>query len=232
MDKQKVIDYWARFFADLFVGTLKNLFLFGAGGFFLGIASLLIFKSVFLDAVDWSVWAETALLVLFVFWYCGLGVAFALLACVIHTTGKKLVEMVGGIQGLLDLITREVVKKFPRFHKNIPKEKLSETFDNIGKNFLENLKLKGGLIRFASWILFGVILKALKFFFLDDVVEELAKKESGDIGTADIEHAVRRVGVEMILSPIQDNFQLLHILTWTLTLFLFALPFGILFYAQ
>lgn len=138
--------------------------------------------------------------------------------------------MVGGIQGLLDLITREVVKKFPRFHKNIPKEKLSETFDNIGKGFLDNLKLKGGLIRFASRILFGVILKALKFFFLDDVVEELAKKESGDIGTADIEHAVRRVGVEMILSPIQDNFQLLHILTWALALVLFSLPFLILLY--
>lgn len=89
MDRQKVIDYWAQFFTDLFVGTLKNLFLFGTSGLLLSIASLLIFKSVFLDVVDWNIWAETGLLVLSVFWYCGLGVALALLACVIHTTGKN-----------------------------------------------------------------------------------------------------------------------------------------------
>ncbi|MEE9258044.1 MAG: hypothetical protein V3U37_00760 [Nitrospinaceae bacterium] len=228
MDKQKLIDYWKLFFTDLFVGTFKNLFLFGLSGFLLGTGTLMAFKTMALEEMGWDAWAEISVLTLSVFWYCGLGVFLALLACVIFTTGKKLAEMVGGIQDLLDLLTRGVVEKFPKFHKNIPRDQLSETFDNIGKDFLEKLKLKRGLISFVSGILFAMILKAMKFFFLDDVVEELSKKESGHITTADIEHAVRRVGVEMVLNPIQDNFLLLQILNYFLIISMFALPFGIL----
>jgi len=88
------------------------------------------------------------------------------------------------------------------------------------------LKLKRGVTAFLSRILFGTILKVIKFFFLDNVVEELSKKE-GAITSSDIEHAVRRVGVEMVIAPILEKFIYLQVLNFILFILSFAVPIGI-----
>ena len=67
-----------------------------------------------------------------------------------------------------------------------------------------------------------------KFFFLDQVVEELQKKETSEITSTDIEHAVRRVGTEVMISPITDNLFLIHALNIALGILLFGIPFGLL----
>ena len=97
------------------------------------------------------------------------------------------------------------------------------------QNFLEQLRLKQGVTAFLFRILFGTILKAIKFFFLDNVVEELSKKEPDDITASDMEHAVRRVGVEMLTAPILEKFFYLQILNFILFTLSFAVPIGILF---
>ena len=78
-----------------------------------------------------------------------------------------------------------------------------------------------------SCIIFGIILKVLKFIFLDDVVEELQKKKSDQLGKADIESAVRRVGVEFAVSAIKDNLIILHVLNIILLTLTFSVPFAI-----
>ena len=157
----------------------------------------------------------------------GFGILYGLIACIIQISSKKITEALAGIHDLLDLLTHGVVEKIPRFNKNIPRNQLEDTFDEIGKNFLEQLRLKRGVTAFLSRILFGTILKAIKFFFLDNVVEELSKKES-DITSSDIEHAVRRVGVEMVTAPILEKFLYLQILNFILFTLSFAVPIGIL----
>ena len=77
---------------------------------------------------------------------------------------------------------------------------------------------------------FERILKALKFFFLDEVVEELEKRPADEIRTSDIEHAVRRVGVGVILSPITDNIVLLQFLIGVLMVLTFGVPFALLWF--
>ena len=120
----------------------------------------------------------STVLVLSFGWYTGFGTIFGLIACIIQTSSKKITEALAGLHDLLDLLTHGVVEKIPRFSKNIPRNQLEDTFDGIGKNFLEQLKLKRGVTAFLSRILFGTILKVIKFFFLDNVVEELSKKET------------------------------------------------------
>ena len=78
--------------------------------------------------------------------------------------------------------------------------------------------------------MFRVILKVLRFFFLDEVMEELQKKDKEEITSADIEHAVRRVGTEVLIAPITDNLFLLQIVNIIIGLFLFALPFSLLWF--
>ena len=97
-----------------------------------------------------------------------------------------------------------------------------------GYELKNKLKQKGGFASFFSGILFGVILKVLKFFFLDQIVEELQKKESSQITSTDIEHAVRRVGTEVMISPITDNLFLVHALNIALGILLFGMPFALL----
>ena len=53
-------------------------------------------------------------------------------------------------------------------------------------------------------------------------------KEKKEITSADIEHAVRRVGTEVMIAPITDNIFLLHIVNVFIGLCLMALPFGLL----
>ena len=227
MNKEEIINYWCRFFADLLVGTFIKLLLFGLIGFVLGLISLFIMDHFVMEELEWSTWIVSTVLVLSFGWYTGFGVFYGLIACIIQTSSKKITEALTGLHDLLDLLTHGVVEKIPRFNKNIPRNQLEDTFDGIGENFLEQLRLKRGVTAFLSRILFGTILKVIKFFFLDNVVEELSKKEE-DITSSDIEHAVRRVGVEMVTAPILEKFLYLQILNFILFTLSFAVPIGIL----
>ena len=226
MKKEEIIKYWSKFFADLLVGTFIKLLLFGSIGFVLGLTGLFIMDHFVMEELEWGTWIVSTVLVLSFGWYTGFGVLYGLIACIIQTTSKKITEALVRLHDLLDLLTHGVVEKIPRFNKNIPRDQLEDTFDGIGKNFLEQLKLKRGVTAFLSRILFGTILKVIKFFFLDNIVEELSKKE-GDITSSDIEHAVRRVGVEIVIAPILEKFMYLQILNLILFTLSFAFPIGI-----
>ena len=225
MDKPQIFDYWLKFFRGLFLGTLKSFLLFSFTGFSLGILSTIAFDSQFLDTVDWSEWLETSILLLAYIWYLSLGVLHGWISCALHVMTQKIREAIEGLQQLLDWITREVIERTPKFQKNILRSELEEKYDQTGKELLNKLKREGGLAGLFSGILFGVTLKALKFFFLDQVMEELKKKDSGELTSTDIEHAVRRAGTEVMIAPITDNLLLLHIVNIFVGLALFALPF-------
>ena len=227
MKKEKIINYWRSFFSDLLVGTFVRLFIFGTIGFSLGLVGLFIMDHFFMEALEWRPWIVSTILILSFGWYTAFGTIFGLIASIVQTSSKKITEALAGLHDLLDLITHGVVEKIPRFNKNIPRNQLEDTFNGIGNTFLAELKLKRGVTAFLSRILFGTILKVIKFFFLDNVVEELSKKE-GDITSSDIEHAVRRVGVEMVTEPIIEKFFYLQILNFILFSLSFAVPIGIL----
>ena len=154
MKKEEIINYWRKFFADLLVGTFKKLLLFGFIGFVLGLTGLFIMDHFVMEELEWSTWIVSTVLVLSFGWYTGFGVLYGLIACFIQTTSKKITEALAGLHDLLDLLTHGVVEKIPRFNKNIPRNQLEDTFDGIGKNFLEQLKLKRGVTAFLSRILF------------------------------------------------------------------------------
>ena len=227
MNKSQILDYWLTFFRDLLLGTLKKLFLFGLTGLGLGILSSIAFDSQVLDVADWNGWLETLILFLASTWFLGFGVLHGWIACALQVMIQKIREALEGLQQLLDWITREVIGRIPKFQKNIPRSELENKYDQVGNELQTKLKQKGGLTGFFSGILFGVILKVLKFFFLDQVVEELQKKDAGEITSSDIEHAVRRVGTEVMISPITDNLFLIHALNIALGLLLFGLPFSL-----
>ena len=228
MDSPKILDYWISFFRGLLLGTLKNLFIFGIAGLGLGILSILAFDSQVLDVAEWNSWLETSIFILVSFWYLGIGVLHSLIACALHVMIQKLKEGLEGLQQLLDWLTREVIGRIPKLQKNIPRSEFEKKYDQVGNELKTKLKQKSGLTGFFSGILFGVILKALKFFFLDQVVEELQKKETSEITSTDIEHAVRRVGTEVMISPITDNLFLIHAVNMALGIILFGIPFGLL----
>ena len=228
MDSPKILDYWISFFRDLLVGTLKKLFIFSFAGLGLGILSILNFDSKVLDVAEWNSWLETSIFILVSLWYLGIGVLHSLIACALHVMIQKLKEGLEGLQQLLDWLTREVIGRTPKLQKNIPRSEFEKKYDQVGNELKTKLKQKSGLTSFFSAILFGVILKALKFFFLDQVVEELQKKETSEITSTDIEHAVRRVGTEVMISPITDNLFLIHAVNIALGIILFGIPFALL----
>ena len=228
MNKQQVLDFWFGFFKDLLVGTFKNLFLFGIVGFSLGALAIFVFNLNVLDAIEWSTWLEGTILILVGGGYLGLGMFHGWIACSLHLLSKKLQEALSGLQELLDWLTREVIGRFPKLQKNIPKHELAEKYDQIGDELRQKLKQRGGITGFSSGLLFVVILKALRFFFLDDVMEELHKRDKEEITSADIEHAVRRVGTEVMIAPITDIIFLFQIVNILIGLLLFALPFSLL----
>ena len=228
MDSPKILDYWISFFRDLLLGTLKKLFIFGFAGLGLGILSILNFDTKVLDVAEWNSWLETSIFILVSLWYLGIGVLHSLIACALHVMIQKLKEGLEGLQQLLDWLTREVIGRTPKLQKNIPRSEFEKKYDQVGNELKTKLKQKSGLTSFFSGILFGVILKALKFFFLDQVVEELQKKETSEITSTDIEHAVRRVGTEVMISPITDNLFLIHAVNMALGIILFGIPFGLL----
>ena len=227
MDKPQIFDYWLKFFRGLFLGTLKSFLLFSFTGFSLGILSTIAFDSQFLGVVDWSEWLETSILLLAYIWYLSLGVLHGWVSCALHVMNQKIREAIEGLQQLLDWITREVIERIPKFQKNILRSELEEKYDQAGNELLMKLKREGGLAGLLSGILFRVILKTLKFFFLDQIMEELKKKDSGELTSTDIEHAIRRAGTEVMISPITDNLFLLHIVNVFIGLTLFALPFSL-----
>jgi len=229
MEKTKILQFWRHFFTDLFLGTFKKLFLFSLAGLIVGVMTLLAFKWIVLAQLDWETWATTLVLLSVFLWFGGFGILHAEIFAVVQIVEKKFTEAVLGLHGLLDFFTREVISRIPRFNKNISKEEMARQFDNIGKDFQNKLRLKG-ITGWISSVLFGIILKALKFFFLDNVAEELSKKPSDQITSSDIEHAVRRVGVEIILSPITDNLILLQILNGVLMLLIFSIPFALFWF--
>ncbi len=228
MNKQQVLDFWIVFFKNLLLDTFKNLFLFGVSGFSIAILATFIFNGQVLDSLEWSGWLEVIILTVVAIYYLGLGLFHGWIACSLHLLGKKLREALSGIQELLDWITREVIGRFPKFHKTIPKNELAQKYDQIGNELRQKLKQRGGITGFASGVLFGVILKVLRFFFLDEVVEELHKKEKEEITSADIEHAVRRVGTEVMIAPITDNLFIIQIVNVIVGLLLLGLPFCLL----
>ena len=228
MDSPKILDYWISFFRDLLVGTLKKLFIFGFAGLGLGILSILTFEAQVLDVAEWNSLLETSIFILVSFWYLGIGVLHSLIACALHVMIQKLKEGLEGLQQLLDWLTREVIGRTPKLQKKIPRSEFEKKYDQVGNELKTKLKQKSGLTSFFSGILFGVILKALKFLFLDQVVEELQKKETSEITSTDIEHAVRRVGTEVMISPITDNLFLIHAVNMALGIILFGIPFGLL----
>jgi hypothetical protein len=59
-------------------------------------------------------------------------------------------------------------------------------------------------------------------------MEELHKRDKEEITSADIEHAVRRVGTEVMIAPITDSIFLFQIVNILIGLLLFALPFSLL----
>lgn len=228
MNKSQILDYWLAFFRDLLLGTLKKLFIFGFSGLGIGALSIMAFDSQVLDAADWSNWLEILIISLASVWYLSFGILHAGVACALQVMIQKIREALEGLQQLLDWLTREVINRIPKFQKNIPKSELEEKYDQVGSELLSKLKQKGGITGFASGVFFAVILKVLKFFFLDEVVEELQKKDKEEITSADIEHAVRRVGTEVMISPLTDNLFLLHVANIILALLFFSLPFGLL----
>ena len=142
MDKEEIILFWRRFFTDLLFGTFFKLLLSGLIGFVLGMLGLYVMNHFFMDVPEWSRWFVWVVLLFSFGWYAGFGILYGLIASIIHTTSKKLTEALTGLHGLLDLLTHGVVEKIPQFSKNIPRNQLEDTFDGIGKNFLEQLRLK------------------------------------------------------------------------------------------
>ena len=229
-DKIQVLDYWRKFFADLLIGTFVNLFLFGVIGFVVGMISTYGLKEIFIWETDWSGWLQWLMLISALLWYGLWGPIHGVIASIIQTASRKFRQMVGGLHDLMDILVSGVLSNYPDVNKSIPREELARKFDEIGKKFMDDLKLKGGPINWMKGLFFRVILKILKFIFLDDVMEELNKKNKDHLDRADIESAVRRVGVEFIISTLTDQMfilQCLNVLALALT---FGLPFFLFWY--
>ncbi len=222
MEKPDLIVFWKNFFTDLLTGTLKDLFLFIFIGFGLGLSSVYFLHHFFV--AEGSLW-HWVTLPSSLLWYGALGIFHGLAASIALTTYRKLSEMVGGLHDLLDLLSKEVIGKFSRFDRNIPKEELARKFDQFGEAFIDDLRLNKGILYLPIRMVYSAILRSLKFFFLNDVLVELQKKQSNEVSSADIENAVRRVGVQFLLSPIQDNFILLQILNCVFMIMTFGVPF-------
>jgi hypothetical protein len=229
-DKNQVLNYWQKFFADLLIGTFMNLFFFGVVGFAIGMIAVYSLKEVYIWSTDWSGWLQWLALIFALLWYGLWGPVHGFIASILHSARGKFQQMVGGLHDLMDILVSGVLSSYPQVNKSIPKEELARKFDEIGKNILDGLKLKGGPINWIKGLFFRAILKVLKFIFLDDVMEELNKKGKDHLDKADIESAVRRVGVEFVISTLTDQVLILQGLNILALAFTFGLPFFLFWY--
>jgi len=229
-DKNQVLKYWQKFFAELLIGTFVNLLLFGVVGFVIGMIGIYALKEIYIWETDWSGWLQWGVLIISLLWYGLWGPIHGVLASIIETARGKFRQMVGGLHDLMDILVSGVLSNYPNVNKNIPRDELARKFDEVGKKFLDNLKLKGGPINWMKGLFFRVVLKILKFIFLDDVMEELNKKGKDHLDRADIESAVRRVGVEFVISTLTDQMLILQGLNILALIFTFGLPFFLFWY--
>ncbi len=225
MDKIDLISYWRKFFSDLLVGTFKTFFFYGLMGGLAGGIAFIVIKAFYISISEWSAWVQWVCLMFALMWYGFWGIFHGFVAGILKVLGKKLGEMVHGLQDLMDFLVGGVLAGFPKVNKTFSKGELDQKFDELGQKFMKDLKLKGGLINWIKRILFLTILKVLKFMFLDDIKLELDKKNKSELTRADIESAVRRVGVEFFVSTIHEKFLIFHILNIALALITFFLPF-------
>lgn len=225
MDRPQLVAYWRNFFSDLLLGTFKKLFLFSMGG--MGLAALAGWglDAWYLEPTGWAPLWQWLVLGLALVWFLLFGVLHGVVASILVIMNKKLREAVNGLHDLLDVLVKGVFAQYPTLSKRVTKRELGEKFDQLGQKFLEDLKLKGGLFSFIKRGIFRIIIRGLKFFFLDDVMEEIQKKAGDEVTRADIESAVRRVGVEFMLETIYDSLLVLHIGNAVLLLLFFSLPF-------
>ncbi len=224
-DRAHVIQYWQKFFADLLIGTFVYLFLFSVGGLGVGLLAVWWLNSGYINPEIESAWLNWLTFTVSLGWQTIFGWAHGLIACTLWVAGKKLREGLLGLHDLLDILITGVMVSYPHLDKHTSKKELEEKFEKLGLKFLEDLKLKGGPINFAKRMIFMVILKVLKFFFLNDFVEEIRKKDKDDLSRADIESAIRRVGVDILLSPLTDYIYILHALNGAALLGTIGLPF-------
>lgn len=229
-DKNKVLVYWQTFFAGLLIGTFVNLFLLGAAGFVIGLIGAYSLKEVYIWQTGWSGWLQWLTLIIALLWYGLWGTAHGALASIAHTARGKFKEMVNGLHDLLDILVSGVMSHYPEINKSIPRKELARKFDEVGKKFLEELKLKSGPVNWMKRLSFRVILRVLKFLFLDDIMEELNKKGKEHLDRVDIESAVRRVGVEFVVSTLTDQMLILQGLNILLLVLTFGLPFFLFWY--
>lgn len=229
-DKNQVLVYWRKFFADLLIGTFVNLFLFGAVGFAVGMVGTYALKAIYIWEADWSGWLQWGVLITALLWYGIWGPVHGVIGSIIHTARGRFQQMVGGLHDLMDILVSGVLSHYPQVNKSIPREELARRFDEIGKKLLDELKLKGGPINWMKGMFFRIILKILKFIFLDDIMEELNKKGKEHLDRADIESAVRRVGVEFVISTLTDQMLILQGLNGLALAFTFGLPFFLFWY--
>ncbi|MEE8128261.1 MAG: hypothetical protein V3T45_06880, partial [Nitrospinaceae bacterium] len=169
-DKDRVLSYWQKFFADLLIGTFVNLFLFGAVGFVVGMIGIYSLKEIYIWEADWNGWLQWLVLIAALLWYGLWGPIHGVIASIIHTARGRFRQMVGGLHDLMDILVSGVLSNYLHVNKSIPKEELARKFDAIGKKFLDELKLKGGPINWMKGLFFRAVLKVLKFIFLDDVM--------------------------------------------------------------
>jgi hypothetical protein len=207
-----------------------NLFFFGVVGFAIGMIAVYSLKEVYIWSTDWSGWLQWLALIFALLWYGLWGPVHGFIASILHSARGKFQQMVGGLHDLMDILVSGVLSSYPQVNKSIPKEELARKFDEIGKNILDGLKLKGGPINWIKGLFFRAILKVLKFIFLDDVMEELNKKGKDHLDKADIESAVRRVGVEFVISTLTDQVLILQGLNILALAFTFGLPFFLFWY--
>ena len=225
MDKQALIAYWKKFFADLFVGSIIRLIFFSGVGFLVGIISSFFLESNFLAPLEMSGWLEWSLLGFAIIWNIGFGVFHGILGAGLHIINQKMMEVTVGLQGLLDILSREVVVKLKSVNKTYKKEEAAKIFSEMGNKFLKSLELKGGIQGLLGFIVFGFIIKVLRFLFLNEISERLLAKPGSEATTSDIESVVRRVGVNKMLEPIGDNLALAQAVNIFFFILFFSVPF-------
>ena len=170
-------------------------------------------------------WAYWIFLTLALLWYGLFGLFHGLAASFCVSASRKLAGMIGGFHDLFDLLSREVLRKFSGLDQSVPKEVMEEKFNDLGREFLRDLRLRGGVAGFLGAMFFALILRGLRFLFLDEVAEELSRRPGRQLAPRDIESAVRRVGVDKILAPITEPLLWIQILNIVLIAITFGIPF-------